>query len=197
MDYPKLKKEIKEIADIAAGVPDAFKEKCFEVLLNHLLQGSIPPPPPKVDSGHPPKGDQPPPAVELPITTQLRVFMQKNLVSEEELKAVLMVADNEVHFLREPSPGKVVNGQIHWALLLALKNCILNNELTVDPEEIRSVCQNKGFYDAANFAANFKKAKYLKFFKGPMERQGDPQGLTSEGQTELAKVIRQLAAGQQ
>jgi hypothetical protein len=193
MDYQKLKKEIKEIVDIAEGVPEVYKEKCFEGLLNYLLQESTAPPPSKDDSRHPPKEDRPPPAAELPITTQLRVFMQRNSVSEEELKAVLMVAEGEVYFLREPSHGTVVDGQIQWALLLALKNCILNNELSVDPEDVRSVCQDKGFYDAANFAAHFKKAKYSKLFKGPMEKQGDPQGLTPEGQTELAKVIRKLA----
>ena len=192
MDYPKLKKEIKEIADLAESVPGAFKEKCFEILLNHLLQGTTSPPP-KDDN----KGDETPPPQELPVTTQLRVFMQKTSVTEEELKSLLMVADDEVHFLLEPPPGKFVDGQIQWALLLALKNCILNNELSADPEDIRSVCQDKGFYDPANFAANFRKAKYSKLFKGPMERQGDPQGLTPEGQTELGKVIRQLAAGQQ
>lgn len=195
MDYQKLKKEIKEIVDIAEDVPEAYKEKCFEGLLNHLLRESPAPPPSKDDSRHPPKGDRPPPAAELPITTQLRVFMQRNSVTEEELKAVLMFADNEVYFLREPSPPKIIDGQIQWALLLALKNCILNNELSVDPEDVRSVCQDKGFYDANNFAAYFKKAKYSKLFKGPMEKQGDPQGLTSEGQAELAKIIRELTAG--
>ncbi|GAF85556.1 unnamed protein product, partial [marine sediment metagenome] len=43
-----------------------------------------------------------------------------------------MVGDKDVLFIREPSPGKVVDGQIQWALLLALKNSILNNELSVD-----------------------------------------------------------------
>ena len=86
---------------------------------------------------------------------------------------------------------------MQWALLLALKNCILSNDLSVDPEDVRSVCQDKGFYDTANFGTNFKRATYAKLFKGPMERQGDPQGLTPEGQTELARVIQQLAKVQE
>lgn len=197
MDYQKLKKEIKEIADIAAGVPDTFKEKCFEVLLNHLIS-ETPKPPPRNDRA-PETGNigAPSPATDLPVTTQLRVFMQKNGISEGEVKSILMVADNDVHFIREPAPGNVTTGQMQWALLLALKNCILKNDLSADPEDVRSVCQEKGFYDAANFAANFKKAKYAKLFKDAMEKQGDAQGLTPEGQTELAKVIRQLVAGQE
>lgn len=134
-----------------------------------------------------------PPDTALPITTQLRVFMQRNQISEDEIKAILMVADGGVHFIQEPAPGNVTTGQMQWALLIALKNCILINDLSVDPEDVRSVCQDKGFYDTANFGTNFKKSKHARLFKGPMERQGDPQGLTTEGQAELAKVIRQLA----
>ena len=183
---------------MAAGVPDTFKEKCFEVLLNRLISEAPPPPPPNdpgAGEGGSGRGRQP--AAALPVTTQLRVFMQRSGISEEELKGVLMVADDDVHFIREPAHGKVATGQIEWALLLALKNCILKNDLSVDPEDVRSVCQEKGFYDAPNFAANFKKAKYAKLFKGAMERQGEAQALTGDGQTELAKVIRQLAAGQE
>jgi hypothetical protein len=192
MDYSKLKIELKEIAAIAAGVPDAFKKKCFEVLLNHLLQECVPSPPPRD-----PSGIKPPPPDTLPISTQLRVFMQRTGISEAEIKAVLMVADEEVHFVCEPSATKIVDGQIQWALLLALKNCILNNELSADPEDVRSVCQDKGFYDSSNFAGNFKKRKYATLFKGPMERQGDRQVLTPAGEGELAKLIKTLNASQQ
>jgi len=195
MDYAQLKKEIKAIADIAAGVPDAFREKCFEVLLNNLVSGTPKSPPPLA----PPGGDSKagtPSATNLPITTQLRVFMQKNGVSEDEIKAIVMVADGDAHFIREPAHGKIAGGQTEWALLLALKNCILKNDLSADPEEVRSVCQEKGFYDSPNFAANFRQAKCARLFKGKMVKQGAPQGLTSEGQTELTNVIRKLAAVQ-
>lgn len=191
MDYTKLKNEIKEIADIASSVPDPFKEKCFEVLLSKLLEtplkkengkGETPPPPP------------PPPGGELPISTQLRVLMQRTGISEEEVKAILMYADGEVHFIKEPPSSKIADGQAAWSLLLALKNCILNNNLSVDPEDVRSICQEKGFYDRANFAAIFKRPKYSKLFKGLMEPQGEPQALTGDGETELANLIRTLSS---
>jgi hypothetical protein len=123
--------------------------------------------------------------------------MQKTEITEDELKAILMVADGDVHFVKEPAPTKITDGQMQWAFLLALKNCILSNSLAVDPEDVRSVCQDKGFYDAANFAANFKKDRYAKFFKGPMERQGEPQLLTNDGQDELANLIRTMGGAKQ
>ena len=195
MDYSKLKEEIREIADIAASVPDRFKEKCFEVLLGNLISGTAndiggssqqegPPPPP-------------PPGRELPITTQLRVFMRRRKITEDALKVVLMVADGEAHFLSEPTPQNTAEGQTQWALLLALKNGVLNNSLEADPEEVRSICQDKGLYDPANFAAHFKKAKFAKLFKGLMEPQGDPQRLTTDGETELATLIAGLGSQSQ
>jgi len=191
MDYKKLKSEIKEIAGIANSVPDSLKEKCFEILLNNLLGDQKP-----VAENRPPKtpGEPTPPTPpsDLPITTQLRVFMTKTKITEEEIKSILMVAEGEVHFIREPAPTKIIKGQKEWALLLALRNCILNNSLLVDPEDVRSVCQDKGFYDTANFAANFKKTNIAKLFKNTMEPQGEPQQLSSDGQEELAKLIRSL-----
>ena len=40
MNYIDLKDEIKSIAEIADGVPEKFRERCFELLLQHLL-GSV------------------------------------------------------------------------------------------------------------------------------------------------------------
>jgi hypothetical protein len=189
MEYAKLKQEIKEIAEIAAGVPDLFKQKCFEILLTHLVsqESKEKKKEDKDTSSDKLKG-------ELPITTQLRVFMQKTRITEEELRQVVMFADNDVHFIKEPSPSKIADGQIEWSLLLALKNCILNNAMSVDPESVRSVCQEKGCYDSPNFAAIFKCPKYKKFFKELMEPQGEVQTLSKEGQDELASLIRKLGA---
>jgi len=189
MDYSKVKDEIKEIVDIAECVPDRFKEKCFELLLSNFLSSiSLGTPPEKITKDI----VTPSTKIQIPITTQLRLFMKKTKITEDELKSILMFADGDVHFIKEPETTKVIDGQMQWAMLLALKNCILNNSLSVDPEDVRSICQEKGYYDSANFAAHFKRKKYAKLFKGPMKRQGDPQALTNEGYIELANVIRSL-----
>ena len=38
MNYSKLKKKIEEIINFAKSVPDEFKEKCFELLLEDYLE---------------------------------------------------------------------------------------------------------------------------------------------------------------
>lgn len=194
MDYKQLKSSVKEIADIAAGVPEPFQNKCFEVLLSALLaehQASSPGSSEKDEAqndGHP---ETPTP---IPMTAQLRVLMGKTHVTEEELGKLILVTEGEVHFMKEPQAKTVRQGQIEWSLLLALKNAILKNSLTADPEEVRSKCQDAGFYDAGNFAANFKAEKAAKLFKGTVVPQGQPVALSPDGQDELGRLIKRLAS---
>ncbi len=206
MDYQKLKEEIKEIAAIAADVPEPFRDKCFEILLNNLIGKPVSTSPLSTAAAIP---QQEAPAASrgsvgadtgtandgaaLPKPSEIRVFMTKTGVTEDELKRVVMFDDGEIHFLREPAPAKIAQGQIEWALLLALKNAFEKNEFAVDPEDVRSICQEKGFYDNANFAANFKLPKNAELFRGPMKGQGEAQPLTSDGHTALARVIKSLA----
>jgi hypothetical protein len=97
-----------------------------------------------------------------------------------------------VHFIREPAHGKITKGQMEWALLLSLKQAILQNEFSTDPEDLRSICQDKGFYDKANFAATFKRPPYDGYFKQPLQPQGPRQTLSNDGQAALAELIRSL-----
>ena len=90
----------------------------------------------------------------------------------------------------------IARGQIEWALLLALKNGIEKNSISVDPEDVRSVCIAKGFYDKKNFATNFKKEGNAKYFSGPMVPQGASQQLSTDGQTELGKLLETLSRWQ-
>ncbi len=189
MDYEKLKDDIKEIGKIAASVPEAFREKCFEVLLVHLVSGQIsgadqPPPPPFVPPGRQRK---------IVLPSHVMAFMRRKGVTQEQIEEIVMLEGDELHFIKEPEHGQAAKGQKDWALLLALKNGILNNSLKADPEEIRSMVQEKGFYDPPNFAANFKKKKYADLFRGPLERHGEAQSISPEGETALATLIKALS----
>jgi hypothetical protein len=197
MDYAKLKGEIKEIAEVAAQVPETFREKCFEVLLEHLLASEGVSPgagqrvKPETNKEKAPAG-APAPAT-VPVNTQIRVFMQRTSVTKEELERVVLVDGTEVHFVREPTHGTVAKGQMEWALLLALKNAFISSEFSTDPEDVRSICQEKGFYDKANFAATFKRDPYAGYFKQPLQPQGARQPLSNDGYTALGELVKSLA----
>lgn len=193
MQYDKLKEEIKEIGKIAASVPESFQGKCFELLLNHLLSGQtgVAPTPPTTQTNTnvapPPKtGSVTPPS-------HVKAFMRRKNVTQEQIDALVMIEGDEFHFIKEPEHGQAAKGQMDWALLIALKNGIQNNTLKTDPEEVRSMVQEKGFYDGANFAGNFKKQKNAALFRGPLERQGEAQALSTDGETALANLIKELS----
>lgn len=205
MKFEKLKEEIKAIAEIADSVPEAFKERCFEILLENLLTPASPdtkkvaqetPGTAAVPAAQPKEADVP--ASEngstIPKPSQIKVFMGKTGVTAADLSKVLMYEDETVHFIQEPQGNKIARGQIEWALLLALKKGVEKNVLEVDPEVARSICQEKGFYDQKNFQANFKSANASKLFMGAMEKQGPAQKLSSDGMTELGKIVKELAA---
>lgn len=194
MDYKRLKEEIAKIVEIASSVPDQFQQKCFEILLGASLAELAPPSP----EGKPASGAESAPQSSvlgegIPTTTSLRVFMQRRGITTEDLGRILMYADDDVHFLREPSNMKVSQGQMSWALLLALKNAITANKMETDPEDVRSICKAKGFYDGANFAAVFKREPYASYFKQALEPQGEPQLIAQDGEIALADLVRQLA----
>ena len=197
MDYEALKAELVQISEIASSVPEAFRERCFEILLQRLLHAT-PPPNPRADEE--PKFENPidpalPSDKPIPIPSQIRVFMGRTNVTVEQLGKVLINAEDGLHFVKEPSSQKISQGQIEWSLLLALRNGMLTNSLAVDAEEVRSICQDKGFYDRANFAANFKRGVASTYYKGALENQGPAQQLTNVGIDALGQLVKTMAAG--
>ena len=193
MEYEELKAELQAIVALCESIPELYRIRCFEVLLTSLIDRRKPAARAPVDAGDKAPVPTPEQADKIPTPAQVRVFMQRNAVTEQVLSAVFLFAGGDLHFIKEPSPTTVAEGQIQWALLLALKAGILNNTIIVDPEDVRSICQEKGFYDGPNFAAIFKRPSNAKLFKGLLEPQGEARSLTTEGEAELAKLLRSLA----
>jgi hypothetical protein len=197
MDYEKLKSEIQEISNIAQNVPEQFRDKCFEILLKNLLE-------PVKDTGTKGSADKTTEAEKdnteeskkkdnaegIPINAQLRVFMRKYNITEPQLNSIAHYEDGKVFFIEEPKNTAVTKGQIEWALLLAFKNAILSKDFIVDPEDLRSICQEKGYYDAPNFAATLKRNSNM--FKEALVPQGKASSLSDEGYTALSDLIKKL-----
>jgi hypothetical protein len=195
MDYEKLQVELKRVVELTEALPEPYRIRCFELLLNNFLfeqrvekQGPLREKPPKreFDAGVDEQS-------KLPLTAQLRVFMTRNKITDEQLNTVCIYADNQVHFLKEPPAPTIAEGQIQWALLLTLKSAIEANSFSVDPEAVRSICQDKGFYDSANFSTIFKRESNKKLFKGLLEPQGEAQQLSLDGEAELASLLKSMA----
>lgn len=193
MKFENLKEEIKSIAEISDSVPEKYRDKCFELLLSYLLSGSPDQNKNLAYSEAKDSGKSETTKHQIPTPSHIKAFMRRKGVSQQQLENIIMIDGDDFHFIKEPEHGQAAKGQIEWALLVALKNGILNNSIKADPEDIRSMVQDKGFYDQANFASNFKKATYASYFKGALVRQGDAQELSNDGETALAELIKKLA----
>lgn len=196
MNYEKIKQELPQIIEIVSAVPDQFREKCFDILLTTLLEEENQKTPPSNNKGSQDNAQQTPPSgSKVPLPAAVRAFMQRTRVTDDELSAVILHDNGELHFVHQPTTKIVSQGQIEWSLLLALKNAVLSGEFSVDPEDVRSICKAKDVYSQDHFAEYFKKKAGL--FKGPMLPQGSPQPLTPDGETELARLIKTLASATQ
>lgn len=173
-------------------MPEAFQEKCFEVLLSNLLAEEVNPKQDAQNTPPPSSSQNRSSENRVPMHAAVRAFMQRTGVTDDELNAVMLHDSGEIYFVHQPTTKTVSQGQIEWSLLLALKRAVLSGEFVVDPEDVRSICKEKGFYSQDHFAEYFKKKAGL--FRGPMVPQGSPQPLTPDGQTELAKLIKTLAS---
>jgi len=191
MDFERIKADIQEISQIATSVPEAFQEKCFEVLLRALLGRTS-----SGDDGEQSDKGQEPPSHRLHLKPAIRAFMMRQGITEDELAQVVMPdEDGDVLFIRKPSGGKVATAQIEWSLLLALRSVIRGDGLEMDPREVRAMCDKEKCYDAGNFSTVYRRPSNAKLFKGPVRSDGEPQSLSAEGEKQLAGLIRQLATG--
>ncbi len=187
--YERLKSELSEIVQLVESVPDRYRDRCFELLLARLLseRGDA------ESEGETPPGGQSPPH-KLVIPAKVRALLQRHSITEDQLRALVLVEDGDVHFIREPQGAKVATGQVQWSLLLALRSALLGGDLSVDPEAVRSVCIEKGLYDKANFAANFKKPTNSALFQKVPEPQGQAVKLSTDGEKKLAELVKALTA---
>lgn len=198
MSLSALKEQIQEVSKIAASVPEEFRQKCFELLMTHVLSssgnGPLPALPPHlVGSGMP--FVLPPAALNYsgvpPMSSLLVAFVKKIGLTNEQFQRVVGYLHGNVVFYREPEAGKAAQTQIDWALLLALKHAIIDGHFVVDGEEVRLTCQEKGVYDRRNFYANFKRS--AEYFRAPPEPGSKPQPLSSKGIAALGQLVKQLA----
>lgn len=193
--YEVLKAELQNIVELVETLPDRYKDRCFDLLLTALISqqeaGEEERP---EQEGRRDVGDGDRRTKQAPLPAKVRAFIQRNAISEDELRKLFLIEGDEFHFIQEPAVSQNAAGQIQWSLLLALKNALLGGDLEVDAESVRSVCIEKGLYDKGNFASTFKKAKNAAYFQAPPEPQGSAVKLSGAGEKRLAELVKSLVA---
>lgn len=204
-----LKDKVKEIAEIAASLPDNFQQPCFELLLKHYLASVLAASEPAKHAGAaeaatpamtPP--ETPPPLEEAAkgqadltnndLHLKARRFMEKYSVSLAELNNLFYKEGQQVMPLYEDlKTTRTAESQIRIALLLSLRNAVTTGEFQATAEAVRVECRDRKCYDAGNFSANFNNNRSLfdfdKYTKDTTEVR-----LSEDGRKELAQLIKEL-----
>lgn len=193
----ELKKKVDEFAKIAKSCPENLQEKCFEILLSNYLSISPVPPPKKTEIDLKEKTEQEKQEQgdirETDLHVKARKFLKSYDVSLNDINQIFYKEGEDLRPLYEDlRTTKTTESQIRIALLHALKNGLKTGEFIFSGEEVRQECEIRKCYDAANFAAIFKKNADL-FDKFNGYRKTSPQiKLSGEGKKKLAEFIKEL-----
>lgn len=200
--FEKLEQQLKKIIELVKLCPTNLQEKCFEILLNKLLDNS---------------GAEKVSKNEKPVKESLdkpEEDINKDSVKEEEIKLTdlhikakklleqgLSINDINNAFYKEGEEikplfddlksSKISESQIKLALIEAFKNGIKTGDFKFDTIIVKQQCEVYKCYDANNFATYFKNRSDL--FSEPYTRNS-VMSLSSEGKKELISVIKALVS---
>lgn len=181
--------QLKQIVELANGVPQDYKAKCFELLLNHALStiqlpdAPILPKTPKIDT--PPKQH-----AQFIVPIDIKALLSQYSLDETKLWKLFFVDGGDLRAIYKIDTVKKSKAQIQFALLMSLQNALHSGQFQVDVESLRAKCIEQKCYDSTNFMNNLKNNK--KLFKTVDKDQ--PLVLSPDGKSELADIIEELSA---
>lgn len=205
-----LRDKVKELAEIAALVPENLQTTCFEVLLRDYLasvsdRGAPPAKQKAVAEGTPPaagteaseksfeEAAKPQADVTLAdLHVKARKFLEKYGVSIGEVNNLFYKEGTTIKPLYENlKTTRMSEAQIRVTLLQALRSVLADGEFTAQVDNVRAECRDRKALDAANFAANYKNNSSLFDFD---KYDKDTKGLrlSEDGRKELAQLVKEL-----
>lgn len=208
MELKDIEQKIKDIVKIVELCPASLQEKCFEMLLNAYVLGTIPAPrkqevkQPKEDAGDtgaeseekdiPDTGKTDEPEIKLSdIHVKARKFLEKGISIEQINNIFYKDGDDYKPLFDHLKTSKIGESQVRITLLEALKNGLKTGEFSADTKTVRDLCEAYKCYDLSNFAGNFKKAAEM--FNEEYKKD-ITLSLSAKGKEKLADVIKDLAA---
>lgn len=202
-----LRDKVKELAEIAALVPENLQATCFEILLRDYLAslsgGGAPPT--KQKAGE----DITPPALgtegsfeeaakaqadvtQADLHVKARKFLEKYGVSISEVNNLFYKEGTEIKPLYEDlKTTRMSEVQIRVTLLQALLSVLSDGEFTAQVDNVRTECRDRKALDGANFAANYKNNDSLFDFE-KYDKDTKTLRLSEDGRKELAQLIKEL-----
>lgn len=185
LNLENLKQPLQEIIDFTETLNKDYREKCFELLVNHYLLNNG-----KLVVNSPPSISEPQISsnvTELKLPIDVRAFLHQNGIDDGIVQGLFIIDNEEIRPTYKITTTKKSSAQIQVALLSALENAVKKqgNKFEFSREIVRQRCVAYGVYDKKNFMNHFRNNS--KLFKNLKEE--DMIELSPIGQTELAEVI--------
>jgi hypothetical protein len=206
MDFEQLKQQVKEIGEVAESVPEAFREKCFELLLQALL-GEIDPPANRARRTIPEKekvelapedgaGKADEPQVDITMSslhTKAKKFLESNGLTISQVNDLFYREDDDILPLYEDlGTTQLADSQIRIALLQAFRHALETGDFVFNGEAVREEAKTRKAYDGSNFTANFNNsATFFDGFDKYNSKAADIK-LSPAGKKRLAEVVATL-----
>ena len=208
MDFEQLKTQVKEIGEIAESVPEAYREKCFEILLNSLLDEAKPgakklkstdEPAPEVDVEDSVSSEREGGGQEDITLSSLHVKTKKFLESSglkiSHVNNLFYREGDEILPLYEDlGSTQLAETQIRIALLQAFRNALETGEFQFNGEVVREETKTRKAYDAGNFTANFNNNAALFDGFSKYDSKSATIKLSVQGKKRLADLVSTLAS---
>ncbi|HEX2828866.1 MAG TPA: hypothetical protein VHP37_21120 [Burkholderiales bacterium] len=204
-----LADKVKELAAIAALVPENLQAICFEVLLkDHLSSGASGTRPSNEAKGQAAGAATVEPVVPAAsfeevaktqadltladLHVKARKFLEKYGLSIAEINNLFYKEGTEIKPLYEDlKTTRMSEAQIRVTLFQALRRGLSDGEFTAQIENVRAECRDRKALDGANFAANYKNNNSL-FDFDKYDKDTKILRLSEDGRKELAQLIKEL-----
>lgn len=160
MGIDDLESEIKKIVEISEGLPERYRDRCFEMLLANLTENkSIAQEIPETLNSV----EVAPQTFIIPI--EVRALLRQFGVDEAKIfELFLITGADEVVPIYKINTTVTAKGQIQISLLTALENTLKGNgQFSIGIEDIRQRCKDNKCYNHKNFTNNF--SNNIKYFK--------------------------------
>jgi hypothetical protein len=205
--YKKYKSEIKEIIEIVKECPESLQEKCFEILLNKLLEDEKPSQDQKItpsnsenesedingDSSEGMTGSPEEYEISLfDLHVKTQKFLQENDISIERMNELFYKENEEIEPLYEDlNCTQLSECQMRLALLTGLQNSLFTGDFKFDVENVRDRCKNYKCYDGPNYIANYRNNE--KFWDNFSDYKEEEVKISTDGKIELANIIKDIS----
>src|SRR5437870_2718188 len=133
--------ELQEIVALANSVPEDYRQKCFELLLSHSMQGFGRAAPSPIPAAPAAMAEAPSNPFVIPI--DVKALLNQFSLPEEALWKVFHVQGNDIRPIYRLKTDKKGRAQIEHALMMALGSALTSGQFQVMTDALRQRCMDE------------------------------------------------------